>query len=281
MRSVVITGTSTGIGRACALILERTGYQVFAGVRAAKDGDSLRSESRGQIIPIHLDLTEEASIAAAYRTVADAVGDAGLSGLVNNAGTTVPCPVEYLALAEFRRQLEVNLIGHLAVIQTFLPLLRLGTGRIVNVSSVGGKVGGPFMAPYSVAKHGIEGLSDTLRLELLGSGIQVSIIEPGFISTAMRGKLLRDTQATVSRLPPEGRSRYAGRLEKMAATVDREAAHGSLPEVVARAVAHALGSRKPRVRYPVGAGARRLLLLRRILPDRWMDRLLLRALGSS
>jgi NAD(P)-dependent dehydrogenase (short-subunit alcohol dehydrogenase family) len=279
MRAVVITGASTGIGRACALILDDLGFHVFAGVRRDEDGDALRCAASGRLVPVHLDVTDGASIAGARDLVAEQVGTAGLAGLVNNAGTTLPCPVEYLPLERFRQQLEVNLTGHLAVIQAFLPLLRRGRGRIVNVSSVGGKVGGPLMAPYSVAKHGLEGLSDTLRFELGWSGMHVAVIEPGLIATTMGGKLQRDTEATLRSLPQDGRSRYGNSLKAIAATISREAANGSPPEVVARAVAHALTSRKPRTRYPVGVGARRLLLLRRVLPDRLMDRLFLRAIG--
>ena len=137
------------------------------------------------------------------------------------------------------------------------------------------------MAPYAAAKHGLEGLSDTLRLELGGSGMHVSVIEPGFIATSMGGKLERDTEAWLRRLPADGRSWYGRSLRALAATIGREAANGSPPEVVAGAVAHALTSRRPRTRYAVGAGAKRLVLLSRVLPDRLMDRLLLRAVGLT
>jgi NAD(P)-dependent dehydrogenase (short-subunit alcohol dehydrogenase family) len=278
MRVVVITGASTGIGRATALTLDGRGFHVFAGVRREEDGVSLRSAASERLTPVRLDVTDEASIAAVGDLVTAAVGDAGLAGLVNNAGTTVPCPAEYLPLAEFRRQLEVNLVGHLAVIQAFLPLLRQAGGRVVNVSSVGGKVGPPMMACYSAAKYGLEGLSDTLRIELRESGIHVSLIEPGMIATSMGGKLVRDTERWLRALPTEGRARYGHVLEAMP-MISREAARGSQPEVVADAIAHALTSRRPRTRYAVGIGARRLLTMRRMLPDRWMDRMILRTLG--
>lgn len=279
MRAVVITGASTGIGRACAMTLHSQGFHVFAGVRRQEDGQALRQAASERLTPVHIDVTDEASITAAGEAVTEAVGDAGLTGLVNNAGTMVQCPVEFLPLAEFRHQLEVNLTGHLAVIQTFLPLLHRGQGRIVNVSSVGGKIGGPLMASYAAAKHGLEGLSDTLRLELRALGIHVSVIEPGPIATAMGGKLERDTEARLRSLSPDGRSRYGESLEKMASTVSREGAKGSPPEVVARAVEHALTSRKPQTRYAVGAGAKQMLFLRRMLPDRWIDRMLIHAAG--
>jgi NAD(P)-dependent dehydrogenase (short-subunit alcohol dehydrogenase family) len=279
MRAVVITGASTGIGRACALTLDDLGFHVFAGVRREEDGQALRRAASDRLVPVRIDVTDAASIAGARDLVAARVGSAGLAGLVNNAGTSLPCPVEYLPPERFRQQLEVNLTGHLVVIQTLLPLLRAGRGRIVNVSSVGGRIGGPLMASYVAAKHAMEGLSDTLRLELGWLGMHVAVIEPGLISTAMGAKLRHDTEATLRSLPEDGRSRYRGPLRAMALTISREAASGSPPEVVARAVVHALTSPRPRTRYPVGAGARRLLLLRRVLPDRWMDRLFLRAIG--
>jgi NAD(P)-dependent dehydrogenase (short-subunit alcohol dehydrogenase family) len=277
MRAVVITGTSTGIGRACALTLDKMGMQVYAGVRRPEDGEALRSVASDRLTPIVIDVTDPESIGAAR----DLVGFSGLAGLVNNAGSTVPCPAEHVPLDVFRSQLEVNLTGHLAVIQAFLPMLRRAHGRIVNVSSVGGRVGAPLMGCYSAAKHGLEGLSDSLRLELAPLGIHVSLIEPGFIASAMPGKLQRDTDAWLRRLPGDGRATYGRQLEAMAARISGEAATGSSPEVVAGAVAHALTSRRPRVRYPVGAGAKRLLTLHRVLTDRWMDRIIGHATGYT
>jgi NAD(P)-dependent dehydrogenase (short-subunit alcohol dehydrogenase family) len=281
MQAVVITGTSTGIGRACALTLDAMGMHVYAGVRRAQDGVALRSVGSSRLTPIVIDVTDDESICAARDLVAERVGEAGLAGLVNNAGTTVPCPAEYLPLDVFRRQLEINLTGHLAVIQAFLPLLRHAHGRIVNVSSVVGRVGAPLMACYAAAKHGLEGLSDSLRLEVGPLGIRVSIIEPGFIATAMPGKLEQDTDAWLRQLPERGRDTYGRQLTAIAARVSRQATTGSPPEAVAGAVAHALTSRRPRIRYPVGAGAKRLLTLHRVLTDRWMDRIIGHATGYS
>jgi NAD(P)-dependent dehydrogenase (short-subunit alcohol dehydrogenase family) len=279
MRSVVITGSSSGIGRACALTLDRNGFRVFAGVRKSADGDALRDAASESLTPVHVDVTEPASIAAMAEQVATEVGEAGLAGLVNNAGTTLPCPVEYLPLDGFRHQLEVNLVGPLAVTQALLPLLRRGQGRVVNVTSVAGKAGVPLMAPYAAAKHGLEGLSDVMRLEFRQLGIQVAVIEPGFVGTAMGGKLRSDTEAVIDSLPGEGRPRYGPPLTKMADTVSQHAASGSPPEVVADAVLHALTSNRPRTRYPSGAGAKRMLFMRRLLPDRRFDRIILRAGG--
>jgi NAD(P)-dependent dehydrogenase (short-subunit alcohol dehydrogenase family) len=279
MKSVIITGSSTGIGRACALMLDRNGFRVFAGVRGKAAGNALRSAASQSLTPVHVDVTDAPSIHAMAEEVTSEVGDAGLYGLVNNAGTTLPCPIEYLPLDGFRRQLEVNLVGPLAVTQALLPLLLRGRGRIVNVTSAAGKAGVPLMAPYVAAKHGLEGLSDVLRLELGPLGVQVAIIEPGFVSTAMRGKLEHDTEETVRALPAEGRRRYGGQLTAVAESISKHAAHGSDPDVVAADVLHALTSAKPRIRYPSGAGAKRMLFVRRILPDRRFDRIILRAGG--
>jgi len=282
MRAVVVTGASTGIGRACALTLDSKGFRVFAGVRNEKAGHELRrAATSAQLMPVHLDVTDPASITAATDQVAAEVGDAGLTGLVNNAGTTLPCPIEFLPLSGFRHQLEVNLTGPLAVTQSLLPLLRSAQGRVVNVTSLGGRFGTPLMAPYAAAKHGLEGLSDVMRLEFGRLGVQVSIIEPGYVSTAMRKKLERDTAETIRSLPEEAQARYARPLATLAATISNHAANGSPPEVVANAVHHALTSRRPRTRYPVGKGANKLLAIRQVLTDRGFDRLILRMTGMT
>lgn len=279
MRAAVISGASSGIGRACALALDREGFDVFAGVRRDVDAESLQAVASDRLKAVHLDVTDAAAIAAMAELVDKRVGDAGLVGLVNSAGSTLPCPVEHLPLDDFRRQLEVNLIGPLAVTKSLLPLLRRGKGRVVNVTSVGGKVGLPMMAPYTAAKHGLEGLSDVLRLELGQLGVHVAIIEPGYISTAMGGKLERDIAETIRRLPSVDRPRYEKQLTALATNISHHAANGSPPEVVARAVHHALTSHRPKTRYVVGAGAKRVLLMRRLLTDRGVDRLIRKMTG--
>jgi NAD(P)-dependent dehydrogenase (short-subunit alcohol dehydrogenase family) len=279
MKSVVITGSSTGIGRACALLLDRNGFRVFAGVRKESDGDALRSQTSESFTPVHIDVTDAESIAAMADKVNADVGDAGLYGLVNNAGTSLPCAIEYLPLDAFRRELEVNLVGPLAVTQALLPLLARAEGRVVNVTSAAGKAGVPLIAPYVAAKHGLEGLSDVMRLEFRHLGIQVAIIEPGFVGTAMGDKLQRDTADAVSALPDEGRRRYGPALQKVAENISQQAATGSPPEVVAEDILRALTSKKPRTRYRSGAGAKPMLFARRVLSDRMIDRVILRTGG--
>lgn len=193
----------------------------------------------------------------------------------------VPGPLEYLPLPELRRQLDVNLVGQLAVIQAFLPLLRQGAGRIVNVSSLTGRISSPFNGAYSAAKHGIEAVSDALRMELRPWNLHVAIIEPGTIATQMPGKLVRDAETVLAELPPEGRERYGGAFRAYVHTLAGLARHGSSPDVVSRAVIHAVTARRPRTRYPVGAHAARLTTMRRFLPDRLLDRNFRRLLGLS
>jgi NAD(P)-dependent dehydrogenase (short-subunit alcohol dehydrogenase family) len=263
--AVLVTGASTGIGRATALMMVRNGWHVYAGVRSDEAAHKL-SEVDG-VTPLRLDITDADQIAAARREITE------LTGLVNNAGTTLPCPVEYLPLEEFRRQLEVNLVGHVAVIQAFLPVLRRPGGRIVNISSPGARIGAPFMAGYVAAKGGLEAVSGTLRNELGRQGIDVAIIEPGFVSTTMRHKLDRDTARILAELPEAGRATYGRALKSVMATVAEEAAHGDSPDVVADAIRRALTDKRPRTVYPAGARAGRVLMLARLLPDRARDRI--------
>ena len=271
--SAIVTGASTGIGRACALALAERGWHVYAGVR----GDPAAANVRvAGITPVPLDITDPEQIADVARRVADETD--GLTGLVNNAGTTTPCPVEYLPVDEFRDQLAVNLVGHYAVTKAFLPLLRRPGGRIVAISSPGAKIAAPFMAPYVAAKAGLEGLCAVLRTELRPAGIHVSIVEPGFVSTDMRKKLTRDTGTVLARLPAEGAARYGPALRAVMGNVAAEAARGAPPDVVARVIVRALTERRPRTRYPAGPGARRILLMARLLPDPLLDRLTARML---
>lgn len=279
--AILVTGASSGIGRACALALDAHGFQVFAGVRSDTDAAALRRDASSRLTPLFLDVTDAASIAAALEQIAQATGIAGLAGLVNNAGVTIPGPLEYLALDDFRRQLEINLVGQLAVTQACLPLIRLARGRIVTISSVAGRLTMPFNGAYSAAKHALEALCDTLRLELAPSGIQVSLVQPGTIATSMGGKLVRDADAAVQALPPAGRARYGQAFQQLAAMMNTHAAHGAAPAVVVAAVTHALTAPRPRTRYAVGPGVRPMLTLARVLPDRLMDRIILRFFGLA
>ena len=279
-KAVVITGASSGIGRACALLLARQQLRVFAGVRKPRDADALRAEGGGAIVPIEIDVTDDATIAAAVRKVRAELDGRGLDGLVNNAGIGASGPVEYMRAEVLRRQFDVNVFGQIAVIQAFLPLIRQARGRIVNMGSVGGQITIPFGGALCASKSAFASLSDALRLELRPYGIHVCLIEPGSIRTPAVDKTLGDVEAVIRALPPEGAARYGDKLREFNRRAYARESNGSPPEVVAEAVHHALTARRPRVRYPVGADARTLVTLPRVLPDRVLDLARLRMLGQ-
>jgi NAD(P)-dependent dehydrogenase (short-subunit alcohol dehydrogenase family) len=273
--AVVITGASTGIGRACALDLGARGFRVFAGVRRDADGEQLAAAGPN-ITPLLIDVTDQASIAAAARTVGDAVGEQGLHGLVNNAGIAVSGPLEFIPLEELRRQLEVNLVGQIAVTQALLPLLRAARGRIVNVGSIGGRLALPFLGPYAASKFAMEGLSDSMRRELAPHGVRVCLIEPGAIATSIweRGNAAADV--LIEQMPPEGMALYGDDMLRARAGADQRAREAIPPAEVADVVAHAMTSGRPRTRYLVGRPAKIMATLARVLPDRALDRLIAR-----
>jgi NAD(P)-dependent dehydrogenase (short-subunit alcohol dehydrogenase family) len=278
-KAVVITGASSGIGRATALYLAERGFRVFAGVRKQKDGEALRTESNGRVIPVLIEVTDRGSIEAAALEVQAQVGEHGLDGLVNNAGIATPAPIEYMRPEDLRRQFEVNVFGQVAVTQAFLPLVRKARGRIVNVGSVGSHIALPFGGALCGSKGAFTLLSDSLRLELRPYGIHVCLIEPGAISTPAVDKTLGDAEGVIASLPPEGAARYGAKLREFMRRGHERETKGSPPEVVAEAIHHALTARRPRLRYPVGADARMLVTLPRVLPERALDRVRLRMLG--
>lgn len=277
--AVVVTGASTGIGKACALHLDQLGFQVFAGVRKEADGEALQIES-ARIVPIMLDITDTASIGAAAKIIADAVGESGLAGLVNNAGIAVAGPLEFIPLDVMREQLEVNVIGQLAVTQALLPLLRQARGRVVMVSSVSGKLASPLVVPYAASKFALEALSDGFRRELRPWGIAVSIVEPGVTATPIWRKSLAAGEERERALPPQASELYGKAIATLKKAASGNAAGvGNPPEEVAKAVAHALTSPKPRIRYPVGKDARFVSRMLRVMPDSLLDRFVARRFG--
>ncbi len=270
---VVITGASTGIGAACAVHLAGRGFRVFAGVRRSADGEALQAKS-ASITPVLLDVTDQCSIDSASREVAGAVGDQGLAGLVNNAGIAVGGPLEVLPLDELRRQLEVNVIGHVAVTQAFLPLLRRGRGRIVNMGSIAGRATMPCLGSYSMSKFALEAMTTALRLELDAWGIEVSIIEPGAIATPIWEKSTKAADQLQAKVGHERLSLYTEHLacvRKVVAEAERRAIP---PGAVVRAVEHALTAVRPRTHYLIGADAKFRAVLAACLPDRMQDALL-------
>jgi NAD(P)-dependent dehydrogenase (short-subunit alcohol dehydrogenase family) len=278
-RAFVVTGASTGIGRATALRLARGGHEVFAGVRREADAQSLRAEGLAGLHPVHLDVTDPASIRSASEAVAAATKERGLAGLVNNAGITTGGPIEYLDLGELRRVFEVNTIGPVAVTQAFLPHLRTGRGRIVLVTSIGGIFALPIVGPYAASKHALEAIGDSLRVELRPWGIGVSIVEPGAVATNIFAKSRTLADEIIAGIGPEARERYETAAR---AVVERFNAfeRQALPaDRVALQIEHALLSPRPRTRYLVGSDARVLAFLSRIVPTRWRDALVVRIFG--
>lgn len=275
-QTVVITGASTGIGAACALYLDRLGWRVFAGVRKPADGEALRQQASDRLTPLLLEVTDAAAITAAADAVTTAVGEAGLTGLVNNAGITRGGPLEFLPVAELRQQFEVNVIGQIAVTQAFLPLLRQGPGRVVNMGSISGRVAMPFMGPYAASKFALEALTDSLRLELRSWGIHVAIIEPGPIATPIWQKSLTTADELTHTLPPAGYQLYQAAMARARQRLVKASQAGIPAEVVAELVAHALAAKRPKTRYPVGRGVRMAILLAKFAPDRLRDWLITR-----
>lgn len=277
--AVVISGASTGIGRACAIRMAEKGFDVFAGVRKPKDGEALREQAPERILPVILDVTDQNTIDATAATVAEAVGERGLAGLVNNAGITVQGPVEFIPLDDLRRQLEVNVVGQVALIQALLPQIRKAKGRIVNVTSVGGRVAHAFLSPYNASKFALEAITDALRRELRPWGIHVAAIEPGSIKTEIWRKGEETADETLEQLGERGRELYGESLENVRKAAQKIAERGDPPEAVADRVEHALTARKPRTRYLIGREARAQVALTAMLPDRAFDRIESRVLG--
>ena len=273
-RSVVITGASTGIGKACARWMDRAGWRVFAGVRKEADGAALRAEASERLTPVLVDVTDTASIAAMAALVTQAVGEAGLDGLVNNAGMATGGVLEFVELDELRRVLEVNVTGQVAVTQPLIPLLRRARGRVVMMSSVAGFSSTPLLGLYAASKHALEAITDALRLELHPWGIHVSSIQPGTIATPIWGKALAFAEEVAPTYPPEALRLYGPLLDALFASLRKRTGSGIPAEAVAEAVCHALTAPTPKTRYIVGQDAKVRQWIER-LPDRWRDRVMI------
>ncbi|MBH0183101.1 MAG: SDR family oxidoreductase [Nitrospira sp.] len=274
-RVVVITGVSTGIGAACAVHLDRLGFVVFAGVRKVEDGETLQRQGEAnRLIPLVLDVTNDVSIQQSRAIVAEHVGARGLFGLINNAGIAVVGPLEAVPIPDLRRQLEVNLIGQVAVTQMFLPLIRLARGRIINMGSIAGRAAMPLMGPYSASKFALEAITDALRLEVQQWGIEVSIVEPGAIATPIWDKSGKGATDLESATTPELRMLYADVIAGVRKVVAEAAKRAIAPDAVAQAVEQALTATRPKTRYLVGADAKFRALMVKFLPDRVSDTVL-------
>ncbi|MDX6624541.1 MAG: hypothetical protein QOE75_2473 [Solirubrobacterales bacterium] len=270
MRSVLVTGASTGIGRATALRLDRAGWKVFAGVRREEDAQSLRDEGSANLAPLLLDVTDPERIAAAAETIGER-----LDGLVNNAGAAHPSPLETMPIDDFRRQVELNLTAQVAVTQALLPALRAARGRVVFISSIGGRVAFPLTGAYHAAKFGIEAVGDVFRQELRPWGIEVAIVEPGSIDTPIwnRGEATADEIGARS---PQREALYGKAIAAYRDVVKATAERGIPPEKVAAAIERALSANRPKTRYLVGLDAKVQARLKIVIPDRIFDAIVAR-----
>lgn len=280
-RSVLVTGASSGIGKASTFALLEAGLRVFAGVRNEQAGVRLREEAPAdtaeRLAALPLDVTNDSQIHAAVERIAAATGSSGLWGLFNNAGISVAAPLEFVTTDDLRRQLEVNVVGQLAVTRAFIPLLRVARGRILTTGSVSGFIAMPGLGPYAMSKHAMEAFSDALRRELRPWGIHVSLLEPGTIATDIWQKGLAQFDETMREPPPGLVETYGGLLNSMHELAQKSVRHASPPSVVVQEVVHAFTAKRPRTRYRMGADSGMQRWISR-LPDRWLDALLAKLL---
>lgn len=281
MESVVVTGVSTGIGWAVTKILIERGFRVFGSLRKETDAERLKKEFGAAFIPLLFDVTDEARVQAAATQVREQLNGETLFGLVNNAGIALPAPLMHQPIADFRKQIEVNLIAQLVVTQAFLPLLGADRslkgkpGRIVNISSSSGKNGSPFVGAYATSKHALEGFSESLRRELMLYGIDVIIVGPGPIATPIWDKademdfsIYRDTE-------------YVDAIKRFQKYATDSGRNGYPPEKVGQVVLRALTTPNPRVRYAVVPGNPIVHILQELLPKRILDAIIARGLGLT
>jgi NAD(P)-dependent dehydrogenase (short-subunit alcohol dehydrogenase family) len=273
-RAVLVTGASTGIGKATSLVLDANGYKVFAGVRKEDDGRALREEASDALVTLLLDVTDDDAIAGAVARVAEEAGGR-LYGLVNNAGLSLNAPLELTPVSEIRTLFEVNVVGLLAVTRSFIPLLRSAQGRLINISSGHGLLAIPDKSVYAASKFAVQAISDSLRLELRPLGVSVSNLVVGKVDTAVLGKILEEREQLAKDADPAVLELYSPLFEFF----DREVRDlpGIPPGELARVVAKALDTRKPKAQYLVGPGARKMRNLAR-LPRGLRERLMYRAL---
>ncbi len=275
MRSVLVTGASTGIGRATALRLDAAGWRVFAGVRKEADAEALREAGSANLVPLILDVTDGEQIAAAAARI-EADADGRLDGLVNNAGIAVPGPLETLPLDDFRRQIEVGLTAQVAVTRAMVPLIRRARGRIVFVTSIGGRIAFPLNGAYHAAKFGLEAVGDVFRQELRPWGIGVSIVEPGSIDTPIWERGERNAEEIEARAHPDQDALYGQAIESFRKVVRDLAERGIPAEKVAKAIEHALSASRPRSRYLVGVDAKLQARIKPLIPTPVFDRIVAR-----
>ena len=279
-RHALVTGTSSGMGRAIALALAGRGFHVFATVRRAVDGAALQLHTPGHLTPRLMDVTKRDQIVHACEAVSAHVGQRGLDALVNNAGVGLAWPLELVPLDTFRAQFEINVDGQLAVTQSFLPLIRRATGRVIMIGSIADRLTPPFIGPLAATKHALLALTEALRLELAPWNIRVVLIEPGNIRTEAGGKFERDAAAVLQQFEPAARALYADAFRSMTSRFGARHERGSDPDVVAAVVTHAIEAPRPRARYLVGKDAH-LFALAAKLPPFVLDPIRRRLFGLS
>ena len=260
-------------------MLAGRGWRVFAGVRKWADGEALVAGSEGQIIPVILDVTNREQIKTVVQEISTLCGAAGLQGVVNNAGIALAGPLEFMPLEAFERQFAINVLGLVAVTQAVMPLIRAGHGRIVLMGSNSGFMCEPFLAGYGATKHALEAIADSLRIELRPWGIDVALIEPGAIKTPIWTKSREAAEQLFVGLPPQCEELYAAPIAALRKMVEKVPSMAIPPERVAKAVTHALESRRPRTRYPVGLDSIAGSLLVRVVPDRLLDWIIRKVMG--
>ena len=270
--AVVITGASSGIGKACSLFLDQMGYRVFAGVRTSSAAEKLKTEASSRLAPVMLDITDTAQI---QRTVQEIKANLGISGrlvgLINNAGIILSGPLEFFPLERLREQLQVNVIGPIAVTQAFLSLIRNGKGRIINMGSASGLFAPPFLGPYAASKFAMEAWTDALRRELRPEGIPVSLIESGAIETPIWDKSQAIANSLESALPDQGKTLYGNALAAGRKQIEYLRRRAASPLVVAKVVHKVLISHNPKPRYLVGMDAHAQAFISRWVPARLVD----------
>ncbi len=279
MKNVVISGVSTGIGYALTAKLLQSGeYRIFGSVRKQADVDRLQADFNEQFIPLLFDVTDEAGVKTAVSQIKQAVDDGRLYALINNAGISTPGPLMHIPLDEVRCQMEVNVIGLLNITQQLLPLLNTAdptdplSSRIINISSVSGKVVYPFMGAYAASKHAVEALSDALRRELMMYGIEVIVIEPGTTHTPIIGKFAEQVEKYVE-------TDYGRMLQGITASIDERERNAIPVERVVDVIIDGLESPKPKTRYAVPRKQWIGWIIPRLLPDRWFDTLIAKKLS--
>lgn len=271
MPGILVTGASTGIGEACVLHLASRGHRVFAGVRKEADGQRVRAQGGASVTPVLLDVTDAEAIKEAAAFIERELGTVRLAGIVNNAGVARGGPLEFIPVDEWREQLEINVVGQVAVTQAFMPLLRAGHGRVVFIGSIGGRVGQPLMGPYNASKFALEGIAEAFRQEVEPFGIKVVLIEPGAVNTPIWGKGQQTMARLVDDAPPAMVEQYEPMMKKLEAMLEKNDGGGVEPIVVAKAVDRALFSGRPKPRYLVGPDAKVGGHVMRFVPDRLRD----------